>query len=199
MFKFRTSLLVTLIILGISILFLVGCPIKNPVTPGTDVPNNTKNLKPNNNTTLTAAYNFELKTIEGNVVKLSDYKGKMVFLNFWATWCPPCKGEMPDLQEVRNQLKTGNNAVLLAVNIQEDNETVNSFVQQNNLTLPILMDSTGEIAQQYGIRSIPTTFVIDKDGNIVNKFIGAVTKDQLLKLVSQTQSPFYRHTKHQVQ
>jgi len=118
------------------------------------------------------APDFTLKTLEGKEVSLSDYKGKKVMLNFWATWCPPCKKEMPAMQQFSEE--AGEDIVVLAVNMDPEND-VEGFALNYELTFPIVLDqpeSGSLISEQYKIMSIPTTFFIDRDGIIQHKFFG---------------------------
>ena len=121
----------------------------------------------------TVALDFTLKDLEGHNVKLSDYRGKVVFLNFWATWCPPCRAEMPSMQKLYEKLK-GKDFEMLAISVDRQGKSVvEPFIEKNSYTFRVLLDSDGKIASQYGIVSIPTTFIIGKDGKIVSKIIGA--------------------------
>lgn len=117
------------------------------------------------------AYDFALLDKEGNEISLSSLKGKVVFLNFWASWCGPCRMEMPHMQKVYEEYKD-KDVVILAVNItaSEKNgiEGVNSFLQENKYTFPVLYDKDGTVAEKYRISAIPTTYIINKDGIIVN-------------------------------
>ncbi len=115
---------------------------------------------------------FTLKDIHGHKHTLSDYRGKYVFLNFWATWCPPCRDEMPSMQKVYDTWNK-KDYVMLAVNINENRAKVKRFAQENGYTFPILIDNDGKIASRYGIRGIPATFFIDKQGNVVKKIVGS--------------------------
>ncbi|MFC9598242.1 TlpA disulfide reductase family protein [Peribacillus butanolivorans] len=121
-----------------------------------------------------AAPDFSLKTLNGKQVNLSDYKGKKVMLNFWATWCPPCKKEMPDMQKYSQQ--AGDDVVILAVNIDPEND-VQAFVEDNGITFTIPLDSQSAknpVNERYKILSIPTTYFIDSKGIIRNKVISAM-------------------------
>ncbi|KRF59625.1 alkyl hydroperoxide reductase [Bacillus sp. Soil745] len=121
------------------------------------------------------APNFSLKTLDGKQVELSDYEGKKVMLNFWATWCPPCKKEMPDMEKYTQQ--AGDDVVVLAVNIDPEND-VQAFVEDNGITFTIPLDSQSAknpVNERYKILSIPTTYFIDKKGIIRNKVISAMT------------------------
>ena len=122
------------------------------------------------------APDFELKTLAGDTVKLSDLKGKKVMLNFWATWCPPCKAEMPALEEFHKE--AGEDIVILAVNI-DPHLDVKAFVDENKITFPIPLDEEDTVNETYQVLSIPTTYFIDTKGNIGNKYIGAMNLDAM--------------------
>ncbi|SFA89012.1 MULTISPECIES: peroxiredoxin [unclassified Bacillus (in: firmicutes)] len=134
-----------------------------------------KKEEPVNNSTGIAigskAPDFEVKTLTGETVKLSDYKGKKVMLNFWATWCPPCKAEMPDMQKHYEQ--GHKDYEILAINIDPQLD-VQGFVDEMGLTFPILLDEDDSINTKYKVISIPTTYFIDKKGIIREKFTGAM-------------------------
>lgn len=128
------------------------------------------------------APDFTLATLDGGEATLSDYAGQVVVVNFWATWCPPCKAEMPDIHDyyLANQDK---GFTVLAVNAQEDTATVNRFIESTDFTFPILLDSHGDVEQQYQVRSFPSTFVIDRDGKIVYIHIGLISPEALASAV----------------
>jgi peroxiredoxin len=128
---------------------------------------------------------FKLKDISGKEVKLSDYRGKIVILNFWATWCRYCKQEMPDLNELNKQLEKGKDAVIIAVDVQEDLNTVKSFLNANNISLNVLLDEDGAVTQTYGVTGFPTTLVIDRDGAAVKYIPGVTDKETLLNIISK--------------
>lgn len=144
-----------------------------------------------------AAPDFVLKDQYGNTHKLSDYKGKTVFLNFWATWCPPCRGEMPDIEALYK--KYGGNTgdlIVLGVANPKTNERpsnqdvtvpeVQKFLTDNKYTFPVVMDTTGEVLSAYGISAFPTTFMIDAEGNVFGYASGALTADIMESVVQQT-------------
>jgi len=118
------------------------------------------------------APNFQLQNLDGEPVALSNLKGKAVLLNFWATWCPPCRREMPYIQEIYDEWPE-EWLVVLAINIGESASKVEEFMQRYGLSFPVLLDTKEKVAQGYNIRHIPTTFFIDKDGIIRMKIIGA--------------------------
>ena len=128
------------------------------------------------------APNFELKTLTGKTVKLSSFKGKKVMLNFWATWCPPCKAEMPEMEQFYKQ--PNNDVVILAVNIDSQND-VKGFADKNGITFPILMDTDNQVNSIYQIISIPTTYFIDRNGVIKNKYTGSMKLDMMIQFTNE--------------
>ena len=127
-----------------------------------------------------AAPDFELQNLEGQSISLSDLKGKPVLINFWATWCGPCVFEMPYLQEIHDEW-SGKGLMVLAINRGESSSKVEQFLQSNNLSLPVLLDTKLDVFRRYNIRSIPTTFFIDKDGIIQVKVIGAFPNKEAIE------------------
>jgi thiol-disulfide isomerase/thioredoxin len=114
---------------------------------------------------------FTLPLLDGGNVKLSSLKGKVVFLNFWATWCPPCRSEMPSMEALYQRYRN-KGLEFLAIDIMERKEQVVSFMKNFGLTFPVALDSSGNISGMYGIRGIPTTFIVDKDGRIIIASVG---------------------------
>jgi peroxiredoxin len=115
---------------------------------------------------------FSLTDLQGKSVSLSDFKGQNVYLNFWATTCPPCVDEMPRLQAVYDDWsKKG--LVMLAIDIGEDSATVQDFIQSHSYTFPVLLDSRYSVAGKYNIRFTPTNMFIDGEGKLRSQFIGA--------------------------
>ncbi len=131
------------------------------------------------------APDFSLKDLNGNVVKLSDYKGKIVILNFWAVWCKYCKQEMPDLNELNKELEKDNEAVILAVDSQESPDTVKNYLASNKINLKVLLDQDGSITQMYGISGFPTTFIINKDGTLYTYIPQATNKETLTDILNK--------------
>ncbi len=125
--------------------------------------------KPSSNS---AAPDFKLADLNGNTVVLSDLRGKPVLLNFWATWCPPCREEVPLIEEI-NREWTSKGLVVLTVSLDDSADTVKDFVQNYGLTFTVLFDREQRVADTYGIQGIPTTLFIDKDGMIRARTVGA--------------------------
>jgi peroxiredoxin len=119
------------------------------------------------------APDFGLSNLVGEYVKLSDYRGKVVFLNIWATWCPPCREEMPSMESLYRKLK-GRNFEMLAVSIDQDGEkVVRPFVKKYGPTFPVLLDPDNKTYRLYGLTGVPQTFIVDKNGAVIRKIIGA--------------------------
>ena len=118
------------------------------------------------------APDFQLQNLDGQSISLSDFKGKPVLINFWATWCGACVYEMPYMQEIYDEW-SGQGLMLLAINVGEGSSTVKEFMQSHNLSLPVLLDADGAVFRRYNVMLFPTTFFIDKDGIVQEKIIGA--------------------------
>jgi peroxiredoxin len=117
---------------------------------------------------------FELKNLDGETVSLSDYRGNAVMLNFWASWCGPCRFEMPYLQEIYEDIKwKAAGLVILAVNVGESAAVVENFMEANGFEFTVLLDTTGEVATKYNVRGIPATFFLDERGIIQYSDVGA--------------------------
>ena len=120
------------------------------------------------------APDFTLKDLAGNPVQLSTLKGKVVLVNFWATWCPPCREEIPSMVKM-NQAMQGKPFQLLAISIDEGGkDAVADFFKKGGVTLPALLDTDGAIAKRYGTTGVPETFVIDTKGVIMKKIVGGM-------------------------
>ncbi|PLR85718.1 redoxin domain-containing protein [Bacillus sp. V33-4] len=128
------------------------------------------------------APDFELTALTGEKVQLSDYKGKKVMLNFWATWCPPCKAEMPAMEQFYRDMK--DEVAVLAVNIDPKND-VKGFAEEKGVTFTILLDDQEEVSKIYQIISIPTTYYIDEAGIVQSKHIGAMTQEQMNQFINE--------------
>lgn len=117
------------------------------------------------------AADFSLPTLDGGAQNLRDYRGRVVVLNFWASWCGPCRAEMPDLQVAYEELRD-RGLVVVGINQGEAQERAQSFVREFSLTFPILLDQGQDIGRQYGVRAYPTTFIIDRKGVIRDVIVG---------------------------
>lgn len=121
-----------------------------------------------------AAPDFTLQDTAGNQVTLSDLRGKVVLVNFWATWCPPCRAEMPSMDRL-SELMANDDFVMLAINIEENaRAVVPEFLAKNQHSFPVLYDDQGVVQKVYGVYKFPESFVIRKDGVIDDKVIGAI-------------------------
>ena len=118
------------------------------------------------------AFNFELKDLSGNKVKLSDYKGKVIFLNFFASWCPPCREEMPSIQRLYEKTRSLKSFKLITVSVDSIENDARSFIKDGGYTFPVLLDTSSTVSDIYGIRGIPATFIIDKKGRIIDMVVG---------------------------
>ena len=170
--RFTALILVCLLLASVA-----GCTRTPAITePKTDPTTTAKEDK-------TFAPDFTVYDAEGKAYKLSDFRGKPVVLNFWASWCPPCKAEMPDFQkEFEAQ---GSNVQFLIVNLtdgkQETVDSASAYVAQQGYTFPVFYDTASSAAMAYGIRSIPTTFFIDAQGYLVAQATGAIGRETLQK------------------
>ena len=121
--------------------------------------------------TLKEPVDFSLVNLDAKIIRLSDYRGKIVFLNFWASWCAPCRIEMPAMQKLHDKYKNHQFA-MLAVSLKESGKQVRSYFKENKLTFSALVDPKGKVAQQFRVISIPTTLIINKEGRIIGHAIG---------------------------
>jgi len=125
------------------------------------------------------APDFELETLDGETVKLSDFRGEKVLLNFWATWCPPCRAEMPDMQKYHENHEDG---VILAVNLLEtenSSKNVEKFIDEYGITFTVLSDETTTVGNMYNAQQLPTSYLIDSEGKIENIAIGPLNYEQM--------------------
>lgn len=131
------------------------------------------------------APDFNLKDQYGVVHSLENYKGKVIFLNFWATWCPPCKKEMPDVESIYKEYgENKKDVVILGVNSEKENE-VKKFLKDRGYTFPTVIDENSEVMRKYFIQAFPTSFVIDKEGNVYGYVMGGLTKEQIKQVIEE--------------
>ncbi len=129
------------------------------------------------------APDFTLNGLDGTPVSLSDFKGKMVVLNFWASWCPPCRVEMPHMQRFYEEY-VDKNVVVLGINLtstEKSADAAQSFVEEQELSFPVLLDSKGDAMDTFRIVAYPTTYIIDDEGVIQQVFQGAMNTEMLKK------------------
>lgn len=120
-----------------------------------------------------AFIDFTLDDLEGRKTSLSDFRGKVVLLNFWATWCPPCKAEMPGMEKLYQTFKDNPDFVMLAVDSQEEASVVRKFIADNQYHFKVLLDSDGQVNARYSVQAIPTTYLIDRQGRVIAGKAGA--------------------------
>lgn len=131
------------------------------------------------------APDFNLKDQYGVTHSLENYKGKVIFLNFWATWCPPCKKEMPDVESIYKEYgENKKDVIILGVNSEKENE-VKKFLKDKGYTFPTVIDENSEVMRKYFIQAFPTSFVIDKEGNIYGYVMGGLTKEQIKQVIEE--------------
>lgn len=156
------------------LLALAGCRVAQPegaadLTPA-PVPSPTFPRPP--------AASFTLTTLEGDTISLEDYRGKVVLLNFWASWCSSCRSEMASLESYE-QTHQEEGLVVLGINYEEDPATVRSFIADAAVTFPMLLDEDGEVAAAYGVVGLPTSYFVDCEGRIMGFWPGAVSASAL--------------------
>ena len=140
------------------------------------------------------AYDFILTDQYGNTHTLADYEGKVIFLNFWGTWCPPCRAEMPDIQKLYEEYSDQGDAAEVVIlgaaapgmGQEGSREEITSFMEENGYTYPVLMDETYEMFNWYGITAFPTTFMIDREGYVYGYVSGQMTEDIMHSIIEQT-------------
>ncbi len=172
--KYWLIILIMVVLTGLPIAYFTGyCPFLNrqennnqEIVEGTDVGEQ--------------APDFILPGLNDEEISLSDYREKKVFINFWASWCNPCRIEMPDIQKLKNNY---NNVVILAINLREKRGEVAEFLMTNRYTFITLLDQTGEVGNKYLVRGIPTSYALDEKGVIIGKHTGTMNYDQMLQLL----------------
>ncbi len=132
------------------------------------------------------APHFSSMTPGGEKMGIDDFKGKLVVLNFWATWCPPCRLEMPSMERLYQEFK-GEGLEVVAINFMEREKPITSFLKENGFTFPVLLDKKGEIARSYGVHGLPVTFLIARNGNLLARSMGYKDwyKPEIRQLISK--------------
>lgn len=123
------------------------------------------------------APDFTLKDVDGKLHKLSDYRGKVVMLNFWATWCPPCRFELPSMQRAYEKLKN-EGVEFLAINLGEDADTIFTFTADYPVTFPLLMDIDSSVSNKYPVVGLPTSYFVGPNGHLIYRAIGSREWDE---------------------
>lgn len=126
--------------------------------------------------------NFDVKSFDGRELRLSDYRGSVVVLNFWASWCGPCRLEAPHLEDVHRRLGAAG-LVILGIDLWDDRAEAARFIEEFGITYDNAPDATGSLAIELGVVGIPETFIVDRKGVIVDHWIGPLTADKLISLV----------------
>jgi len=133
------------------------------------------------------APSFLLEDMEGYLIALTDFEGQVVVLNFWASWCPPCRQEMPSLNELDQELKESGGAVFITANLtdgrRETRETATQYIEENGFGFTVLFDEQGLLAAEYRVSSIPQTFILDREGNTAHTIFGATDKEAILEKI----------------
>lgn len=127
-----------------------------------------------------------IPALKGESVKVSDFTGNITLLNFWATWCPPCRAEMPSIERLYKQM-SGTNFRIVAVDAGENRSQVASFIEKNKYTFPIYLDESNELSSIFAARGLPSTYLVNKEGKVIAARIGAMEYDQaeLIKLLKE--------------
>lgn len=183
------------------IIFLAACgstseptaqPIPTPTTPtpppatetsATETPAASQEQKPTPAPQLAPDFSKPDLLDSNHTVRLSDYRGHIVFLNFWASWCPPCRAEMPDFETVFEEYD--GEIIVLGVGIQDDPDKLLTFANSIGITYPIISDPVGEIARHYSVRSLPTTYLINPQGEVASVAVGGVNRDALENVIQR--------------
>lgn len=174
------KVLVVLLIFGSSSLVLYSCILDgdSDFKTLTDSDSSSKIFTPKANSTNLPAEDFELTLLSGESLKLSNYRGKVIVLNFWASWCPPCRWEMPSFERVWKEYQ-GLDVMFIGIAISDRKEDAIEFVESVGVTYPIGLDTTGYISELYSIVHMPTTYFIDRDGNVARKLINVANEGVL--------------------
>ena len=163
--KHRRSLFISILILLVLSLVMTGCDRKQQETI------QQKEQRPLVASIGSLAPDFDLQDIDGNRWRLSDLEGQVVFINFWATWCPPCREEMPSMQELYDTMPK-DRFKMLSILSNDDPTMAASFAAKGGFKFPILIDPYSKIGKAYGLTGVPETFIVDKQGILRQKYIG---------------------------
>lgn len=170
MFSRKYAILVVLLLLAVSLAACGGTATSQPQAAGIDKGS--------------VAVDFTLQTIDGAEVSPSQYRGSVVLINFWATWCPPCRAEIPDLEEAY-QARKDDGLVVLGVSVEQTHESVVPFVESVGMTYPVLLDELGQVYRTYRAPGLPMSILLDEEGVIRVRHVGQLTRSQLDKYLAQ--------------
>ena len=158
-----------------------GNPSANPVVSGAQSAESTTQTGV---TPGKLARDFTLESLDGSQVSLSDYRGQVVLVNFWATWCPPCRAEIPDL-EAAYQAHRQDGFVILGVDVEDPRHLIESFLDEVEMTYPILLDEAGRTSREYRAPGLPMTLLLDREGVIQVRHAGYISAEQLSEYLEQ--------------
>ena len=175
--RFDLATWAIMILMLIGILGVAACSSSSPDSSNNGQDVNANDLPPAPQVGRLAP-DFTLSTLDGDSITLSDLRGKTVFINFWATWCPPCRVEMPAIEALYQEYRD-KDVVVIGVDLREDEDRVRKFVQQGGYTWTFAIDTTGEVARKYGVVAIPVSFFLDEEGIIREINIGAVSRSAM--------------------
>jgi cytochrome c biogenesis protein CcmG/thiol:disulfide interchange protein DsbE len=178
---YNHSLFKSIIIVALSGIIFLSCGKKEEKKPTTEKVS--QQIKKETNTNANMAPDFTLTSVEGKDVQLSDYLGKVVIIDFWATWCPPCKAEIPGFVELYDQYADAGLEIIGISLDRGDPSVVSNFVKSYHVNYPIVFYKDEVIMNYGGIQSIPTTFVVDREGKIIERLVGYKPKDFFEKLI----------------
>ena len=183
-----TRFLTSFMAMAMAVVVLAGCSTAGPVSPHAVAPQISGKLLPSLPASPAEmepvvelgryAPDFTLTSLAGDSVTLSDLRGKTVILNFWASWCAPCRREMP-LLEATYEAYAGDDLVVLAVNLGEEQRRVEGFAEDMAVTFPVFSDEATSVGTLYRVRGVPTTYFVDRDGVLRQRFVGELTSGML--------------------
>ena len=131
------------------------------------------------------AIDFELETRTGDTLRLYNHDGKPTLINFWASWCPPCKKEMPDIQKAYEKYGDEVNFFMVDLTFNDDIDAMNEYIEENQFTFPVLLDKTGDVMMDYQVMVIPTTYFVDANHVISHKVMGPMTSEHIQSIMDE--------------
>ena len=181
--KYKVIAIIGIVVIG---LFLLSVDFQDQ-TNVADKITNSGQTKQVNEQEFPLAPVFTLNDVDGKEVSLADYKGKIVFVNFWATWCPPCRAEIPDFVKLIDKYGDDGFEILgVSVDNPKDYKKIPGFMDQYKMNYPVLLDQLGQVNGLYGgIQSIPTTFILNREGKALGRIVGARSYEQFEGILKQ--------------